>query len=237
MSLFGMMRTGASGMNSQASRLSAVSDNISNANTTGYKRASTEFSSLLLPAVSGAYNSGAIETDIRYAISQQGTLEYTSSDTDLAIDGEGFFVVQSPSGSPFLTRAGSFVPNAAGELVNAAGYKLLGYPYTATAPVPVVNGYNGLVPVTVGDGSLTAKTSTQGTFVANLNADSVAETGQTPGATTAGGTPASYTHKSSLKAYDTLGGEVLLDFYYTKTADDTWPGLKPGMEPTQVWQG
>lgn len=222
MSLFGMMRTGASGMNAQASRLGTVSDNIANANTTGYKKASTEFSSLLLPSVSGNYNSGAIQTQIRYGITQQGALEYTSSDTDLAINGGGFFVVQDKTGVPYLTRAGAFTPNADGELINAAGYKLLGYPYTETAPVPVVNGYNGLVPVTVGQSSLTAKESTRGTFVANLDSDATAETGTTPGTITAGNTPDGYTHKSSLKAYDTLGGSVLLDFYYTKTADDTW---------------
>ncbi len=221
MSLFGMMRTGASGMNAQASRLGAVSDNIANANTTGYKRATTEFSSLLLPSTAGSYNSGAVATQIRYGISQQGTLQYTSSDTDLAINGNGFFVVQDKGGVPYLTRAGSFIPNATGELVNASGFKLLGYPFTDTAPVPVVNGFDGLVPVTVGNGALTAKMSTQGTFVANLDAGAAIQTGTTPGTLAAvGDIPDGYTHKSSLKAYNSLGGEVLMDFYYTKTADD-----------------
>ncbi len=77
MSLYGMMRTGSSGRNAQASRLSTVADNIANSGTTGYKGASTEFSSLLLPSVSGNYNSGAVQTDIRYAISNQGALQYT----------------------------------------------------------------------------------------------------------------------------------------------------------------
>lgn len=169
MSLYGMMRTGSSGMNAQASRLSTVADNIANASTTGYKTASTEFSSLLLPSISGNYNSGAVETDVRYAIDQQGALTYTSSSTDLAITGSGFFVVQDPSGQPFLTRAGSFVPNEDGELVNSAGYKLLGYPYTSDDPTPVVNGYNGLVPISVAQTSLQANVSTAATFSANLD--------------------------------------------------------------------
>ena len=62
MSLYGMMRTGISGMNAQANRLSTVSDNIANSSTTGYKRASTQFSSLVLPSSGGAYNSGGVET-------------------------------------------------------------------------------------------------------------------------------------------------------------------------------
>jgi flagellar hook protein FlgE len=156
-------------MNAQASRLSTVADNIANASTTGYKTASTEFSSLLLPSISGNYNSGAVETDVRYAIDQQGALTYTSSSTDLAITGSGFFVVQDPSGQPFLTRAGSFVPNEDGELVNSAGYKLLGYPYTSDDPTPVVNGYNGLVPISVAQTSLQANVSTAATFSANLD--------------------------------------------------------------------
>lgn len=160
MSLYGMMRTGSSGMTAQASRLSTVADNIANASTTGYKGASTEFSSLLLPSTGGNYNSGAVESEVRYSISEQGALQYTSSSTDLAVNGDGFFVVQDASGQPFMTRAGSFQPNADGELVNAGGYKLLGYPYTESEPAPVVNGFDGLKPVTVGTDSLVATPST-----------------------------------------------------------------------------
>ena len=219
MSLYGMMRTGSSGMNAQASRLSTVADNIANASTTGYKAASTEFSSLLLPSTGGSYNSGAVESEVRYSISEQGALQYTSSSTDLAINGSGFFVVQDANGRPFMTRAGSFVPNADGELVNAGGYKLLGYPYTTTDPAPVVNGFDGLQPVTVGTDSLVANASTQAIFSANLDSGEDILTGDLPGDNSA---TSEYTHKSSLKAYDTLGNEVLYDIYYAKTADDTW---------------
>ena len=62
MSLYGVMRTGVSGMSAQSNKLSTVSDNIANVNTTGYKRASTEFSSLILKSGSGNYDSGAVET-------------------------------------------------------------------------------------------------------------------------------------------------------------------------------
>jgi flagellar hook protein FlgE len=211
-------------MNAQASRLSTVADNIANASTTGYKTASTEFSSLLLPAVSGNYNSGAVETDVRYAVDQQGALTYTSSTTDLAITGSGFFVVQDPSGQPFLTRAGSFVPDESGELVNAAGYKLLGYPYTSDNPTPVVNGYNGLEPISVGQSSLQANVSTEATFSANLNsnADIADTTTDVLPSANDGTSPVTYTSKSSLKAYDTLGDEILFDVYFTKTADNQW---------------
>ena len=62
MSLYGMMRTGVSGMNAQANRLSTVADNIANSGTTGYKRSSTEFSSLIIPNATGNYTSGGVTT-------------------------------------------------------------------------------------------------------------------------------------------------------------------------------
>ncbi len=100
MSLYGMMRTGVSGMNAQANRLSAVADNIANASTVGYKRAETQFSSLVLPSTGGQYNSGSVLTDVRYGISDQGGIRSTSSTTDLAIDGNGYFVVQGRTARP-----------------------------------------------------------------------------------------------------------------------------------------
>jgi flagellar basal body rod protein FlgG len=62
MSLYGMMRTGVSGMNAQANRLSTVADNIANSGTTGYKRSSTEFASLIIPSTTGNYTSGGVTT-------------------------------------------------------------------------------------------------------------------------------------------------------------------------------
>lgn len=220
MSLYGMMRTGASGMNAQASRLGTVADNIANANTTGYKKASTEFSSLILPNVSGAYNSGGVTTDIRYSVREQGALEFTSSNTDLALNGDGFFIVNDTNGVPFLTRAGSFVPDGGGNLVNAAGYTLLGYDYASGTPAPVVNGFDGLTPVNISSGTLSATASTSGVFSANVDAGSaVVAPAQLPSANAAN---AEYSAKSSLVVYDNLGGQVLLDFYYTKTAANNW---------------
>jgi len=220
MSLYGMMRTGVSGMNAQANRLSTVADNIANSGTTGYKKAGTEFSSLVIPSVTGNYNSGGVTTNIRYSTSQQGDLKYTSSSTDLAINGEGFFVVQDPSGKPFLTRAGSFVPDGSGRLVNAAGFYLMGYNSENGTPSAVTNGFGGLEPVLVSQTELTAVPSANGVFTANVPSNAaVVAAADLPSANAATATP---TAKSSLIVYDNLGKEVLLDVYFTKTAADTW---------------
>ncbi|MEP6563795.1 MAG: flagellar hook protein FlgE [Mesorhizobium sp.] len=220
MSLYGMMRTGVSGMNAQANRLSTVADNIANSDTTGYKRSSAEFSTLVMPTVGGAYNSGGVNTTIRSAVSSQGVLQYTTSVSDLAVNGEGFFVVQNPSGTPFLTRAGAFVPDAEGKLVNAAGYQLMAYSYANGTPAATANGFDGLEPVQISDQEMTATPSTEGTFNGNLpaGATSVAA-GSLPTTNTA---TAQYTSKSSLVTYDNLGNKVLLDVYFTNTGTGTW---------------
>lgn len=222
MSLYGMMRTGVSGMNAQANRLSTVADNIANSSTSGYKRASTEFSSLLLPSTSGNYNSGGVNTTVRYAISQQGDLKATTSSTDLAIKGDGFFVVQDSSGQTYLTRAGSFVPDDQGRLVNAAGYYLAGYSFANGTPSLVANGFGGLELVNVSAATVKASPSTAGTFTANLPVDADVvdpATTDTPADNTAGST---FTNKTSLTVFDNVGRDLLLDIYFTKTANNNW---------------
>jgi len=219
MSLYGMMRTGVSGMNAQANRLSATADNIANSDTTGYKRSSAEFSTLIMPQVGGAYNSGGVNTTIRSAISAQGVLQYTTSVSDLAVNGNGFFVVQDPSGTPFLTRAGAFVPDAQGRLVNAAGYQLMAYSYANGTPAATANGFEGLVPVQISDQEMTATPSTTGNFNANLPAGATPPAGPLPSTNSA---TAQYTAKSSMVTYDNLGNKKLLDVYFTNTGTGTW---------------
>jgi flagellar hook protein FlgE len=207
-------------MNAQANRLSTVADNIANSGTTGYKRSSTEFSSLIIPSTSGNYTSGGVNTTIRTSISQQGDLKYTTSGSDLAVNGNGFFVVQNSSGTPFLTRAGSFVPDGEGNLVNAAGFYLMGYSFAAGPPAATANGFGGLEMVSIAQEELLAVPSTQGVFTANLPvaADAVA-LAQLPSQNAATATP---TQKASLVVYDNLGSEVVLDIHYTKTGPNAW---------------
>lgn len=220
MGIFSTMRTGVAGMAAQANRLGAVADNIANSNTTGYKRAGTEFSSLVLNSGGGEYTSGSVETHTRYYVSQQGALTATTSGSDLAIWGNGFFLVSGPDDSPYLSRAGSFVPDADGNLVNAAGYKLLGYDLAGGSPTTVANGTSGLVPVNLSQQSMQASPSTFGTFFTNLPYDATAVPA---GSRPSDNDPASqFTGKTSLVTYDNHGGQVTLDVYMTKTGPDTW---------------
>jgi flagellar hook protein FlgE len=202
-------------MNAQSNKLSTVSDNIANVNTTGYKRASTEFSSLILKSGSGNYDSGAVETTVRYAISDAGNYQFTTSATDLAVQGNGFFVVQDPNGNNFLTRAGAFVPDSTGNLVNSAGFQLMGYNIANGAtPTVAANGFGGLQVINVNQMALQASPSTKATVDANLDPSAAIIAGP-PG-------PGAYTSKTSVVTYDNIGNAVTVDVYAAKTAANTW---------------
>lgn len=233
MSLYGSMRTAVSGMNAQSTRLATVADNIANSGTNGYKRASVEFSSLVIPNTGTSYVSGGVSTQVRNAISQAGPLQYTTSIFDLAVNGGGFFIVGDNNGSPNLTRAGAFVPDGDGYLVNAAGFKLMGYDYANGIPSPVANGYAGLEAVCIGGNDLQATATTAAKFAANLpyTAPVIA-----PGNLPSTNSPsAEFTNKSSLVVYDNVGQEVLLDVYFTRTGvaspETTGPGPGPLANP------
>lgn len=208
MSLYGMMRTGVSGMAAQSNRLGTVADNIANSNTTGYKRAYTEFSSLVLPQSGGNYNSGGVKTTIRNAISQEGVLQYTNSSTDLAISGEGFFVVQDATGTPYLARAGSFVADGQGRLVNSSGFFLTGYAFGPNGETPntVANGFANLQVISTTDSEVSAKPSSQGVLAANL-----------PNQSDAG-----HTEKASVVVYDHLGTEIIQEIEFEKQGPHLW---------------
>ncbi|MET3414842.1 flagellar hook protein FlgE [Methylobacterium sp. 1030] len=218
MSLYGVLRSGVSGMNAQSNRLGVVADNIQNQNTTGYKRSTTEFSSLLLESGSGSYNSGAVETTVRHSISSQGPVSYTTSDTDLAIQGNGFFVVTDTGGTPTLTRAGNFVVDGSTkDLVNAAGFRLMGYSLANGDPAMSLNSTEGLVPVNVAKLAMKATPSTTGTLSGNLpDSAAVVPAGQQP----PGGS--TYSKMRSLTTYDNVGNAVTLNLYLTKTGANEW---------------
>lgn len=216
MSVYGMMRTGASGMAAQSNRLGTVADNIANSGTTGYKSASTEFSSLLVNSSPSTYSSGGVETSVRYGISNQGTLAFSSSPFDLAINGDGFFLVNDASGGVMLTRAGAFVPDDNGQLVNSAGLTLLGLPASSgTFGTVALNGTAGLEPVIVRSNRLEAQATTSGVLTANLPAFSTpVAAADLPSANAATAAP---TARSSIVTYGNLGQEVVLDVHFSQT--------------------
>src|SRR4051812_38933750 len=113
-----IMNTSVSGMHANTNWLSTISQNVANANTAGYKNVETEFSTLVNQASQISESLTGVTTAVRYANSLQGAVVGTSTATDLAIQGKGYFIVSDASGSIYLTRNGSFVPDANGNLIN-----------------------------------------------------------------------------------------------------------------------
>lgn len=222
MGLYGLLTTSASGMSGQSALLSTVSDNIANVDTVGYKKATTEFSSMVLGSNVGDYQSGSVNVDPVTAVDGQGPITSTTTDTNMAIKGNGFFVVEGANAQPVLTRAGAFTQNNSGYLVNSAGFTLLGY---KTGTTGVANGYAGLTPINLNNLALTATPTTSGQLYVNLNSNSQSVATTTPAGVVPSTNSASstYTNKTSLVTYDNLGNQVTLDVYFTNESTSTNP--------------
>jgi flagellar hook protein FlgE len=216
MGLYGVLNSGVSGMNAQSNRLGVVADNIQNQNTVGYKRGSTQFSSILTDSGSGSYDSGSVTTVVRHDIGSKSNMTATTSASDVAISGNGFFVVKDAGGKTALTRAGNFVVDArTGDLVNAAGMHVLGYNLSSGTPIPSMNSFNGLVPINLASMGMQARPSTAGSINAgnlNSNADSL----------TTALSSTKYTSATNFVANDNLGNPVRIDLFFGKNSTGTW---------------
>ena len=140
MSIFGAMFSGVTGLNAQSQALGIIADNISNMNTVGYKGTTAQFMTLVTQAASRTrYTPGGVSASPAQSIDRQGLLQSSTSKTDIAVAGRGFFVVnQVAAGTEqfLFTRAGSFNPDQNGNLVNTAGYFLQGWPLTNGSTLP-----------------------------------------------------------------------------------------------------
>jgi flagellar hook protein FlgE len=123
--MFGSMFVGLSGMNAFSSGLRQISNNITNLNSTGFKGSSVRFGDMVRTGTGSTSNEGqGVQLGDSRTNFSQGELRQTNRGLDLAIDGDGFFVLLR-NGEQFLTRTGSFEVNADGEIVLAGtDYKL-----------------------------------------------------------------------------------------------------------------
>jgi len=217
-----VLNSAVSGMQANSNWLSNISQNVANSNSTGYKEIGTDFSALVDQSPGETSAGAGVASSSRSLNAAQGQIETTSTTTDLAIQGPGFFVVQDAGGNTLLTRDGSFVPDASGNLINAAGYYLMG---SATPNVPV-NSLAQLGKINVEGAADAASASTTGNLIANLpSGAAVVAAGNLP---SVGGT--GYTSTTTMVAYDGLGNPHTLDVYFSNTGAtggppataDTW---------------
>jgi flagellar hook protein FlgE len=215
-----IMDLAVSGMLANSNWLTTISQNVANANTTGYKDVETEFSALVDQSDGSQSQVAGVTTSMRSLNALQGQDETTSTPTDLSVQGAGFFVVSNASGDIFFTRNGSFVPDASGNLVNSAGYYLMGASLQGGAPSGSISSLASLTKVNVAAAGESATPSTAATLTANLpSTGSAIAAANLPSTNTAG---AQYTAETSVVAYDNLGAAHTINLYFTNTGANTW---------------
>ena len=222
MSLYGALSIGVAGLNAYGTALSATSSNIANVNTVGYKQATARFE-IFLNADSGVGNasSAGVIAQIGQDISAQGLPTTTSSNTDLSISGNGFFVTATnatPEAAQVYTRAGGFTPDQNGNLVNAAGLYLLGYKLDTAGNVPTNT--SSLSMINVSGLSGTAQASSKLTLQANLQASATVPPSYTAGDMAAGNVTPDFNR--TVNVYDSQGGQQPITFSFVKTAANSW---------------
>lgn len=215
-----VMNTSASGLSGDTQWLSSISQNVANSNTTGYKNVETNFTALVDEMGNQNDPGMGVTTSMQTLNALQGSVVSTSTNTDLAVQGTGFFVVSDSSGAIYLTRNGSFTPDASGDLVNSAGYYLMGYGVAPDATAPTNESISSLQKVNVNAAGESATPSTSGSLDANLPSTAVpVAAANLPSANSASSV---YTDQTSIVAYDNLGQAHTLDIYFTNTGSNTW---------------
>jgi flagellar hook protein FlgE len=222
MSLYGAMMIGVSALDAFSNSLSTSSSNIANVNTIGYKSAQTNFSTLLAASMGeGDLSSAGVISGTSQNIAQQGLLQTASSPTDLAISGNGFFMVSpsaDQSGGTYYTRAGDFNPDASGNLRNSSGFYLQGYSVDSQGNVAPGT---PLSAINISNLTGKAEPTTTMTLQANLQASTDAYTGTyNAGDMTNGTIEPNFTR--TINVYDSQGGSQPITINWLKTGANTW---------------
>ena len=140
MTLYGALYTGVTGLDTQGQKIGIISDNIANVNTVGYKESEAQFETLVINSGSNStYSPGGVRNETRTNIDRQGIISSTTAPTDIAISGNGFFVVNASSdgsSQTLYTRAGSFRQDSQGNFVNSQGFYLQGWPLDRDGRLP-----------------------------------------------------------------------------------------------------
>jgi flagellar hook protein FlgE len=197
------------GLEADSTALNTIANDLSNMNTNAFKAQSTNFADLFYQqiATTGAGDPVQVGAGVQVASNEtaftQGTINSTGNSTDVALNGNGFFLVGNGDGAYELTRDGNFTQDANGNLVTDDGMNLMGYP----AANGVVNTNSPLTPINVPVGQVQEPQATT-SFSMDTNLDAASATGtQFP---------------AQVTVYDSLGEPHVATVTYTQTAPNTW---------------
>jgi flagellar hook protein FlgE len=204
--MIGSLYSGISGLKANTSAMSVIGDNIANVNTTGFKVSSVSFSNVFNASLgqSRMQIGRGVTMSGMSANWSSGTVESSGNVTDMAINGQGMFIVQDPNGTgQYYTRAGQFEFDVDSFLVNQDGLRVQGYgidPSTGTL--------GSLGDITMPPGMSEPMATSEITIGMNLDA----------------GSDVGGSYDTTVTTYDSLGNPVELNFVFTKTVDSptTW---------------
>ncbi|WP_417585141.1 flagellar hook-basal body complex protein [Nitrincola sp.] len=203
--------TAVTGLKASTTLLDVAGNNIANSSTVGFKSSRTEFGDIYATAVVGAGSSntpgsGVTVTDIAQDFSG-GTIEFTNSNLDLAINGSGFFMLDDGQGNLTYTRAGAFELDKDGNIVSKNGKYLQGYGLDAQGnQLPIQN-------LSVTEKESPPKATERVDMAFNIDANENAEDLNIPFAKT---DPNSYTYSTTVGTFDSLGNEQSIRFYFAE---------------------
>jgi flagellar hook protein FlgE len=246
MGIFDALTTAVSGLQAQAFALQNISGNIANSQTIGYKETDTAFDALVSQAALGEQTSGGVFATSVASNGVQGTIQNETVATDMAINGNGYFVVTQPTGNSSTTpqfsgvndytRRGDFQMDSNGYMVNGAGYYLMGIPVDPATGAPTASSPQVLQ---FNNNFLPAQPTTSISYGANLPSapttgvlDPLAFTSgfnpldpsssATGTGTVIGQDASTFTNASldggSITAYDSLGNPVNVQLRWAETA-------------------
>ena len=212
----------ATGLNAVNEQLDGISNNIANSGTVGYKSMTTQFSAMY----AGTQAMGVSVAGSAQSISTGGSMVSTGNALDLAINDDGFFVMCDSAGNISYTRAGSFVTDKNGYIINASGDYLQGYPVDDSGTLQT----GTVTDIQIKTGNIPAQATDSMTFTANFDAsDEIIDRDGDPSAPPPvdgvdfdPNNSDTYTDSYTTTVYDSLGNEHSVSQYFTKTADNTW---------------
>jgi flagellar hook protein FlgE len=229
MTISSSLNAGVAGLNANATRLATISDNIANSSTYGYKRASTEFESLVISTSGGGgkYSAGGVRAATNRLVDERGGIIGTANALDLAVSGRGMLPVM-PSVSmgaggaqPLLmTRTGAFRTDAEGVLRTDSGLVLMGWPADSDGSIPTAprDTVSGLRPIVIEPNQRQSDPTTQIELGVNLPAT------DTRASSTAGALPL------SIEYYNNLGMTETLEITFTPTRP-----TPPATAASNIW--
>lgn len=214
MGILNSFNVGVSGLKASGESMTVIGDNIANAGTFGFKNSRAEFQDLMARSFKGIDGGNQIGQGVKLAhitpMFTQGTVSRTDNITDIAIDGPGFFTVDAPWGRGY-TRDGSFRFDKEGFLITGDGYKVKGFPANEAGTI-----VNKLGDIKLGNTTVAAKATQKVNM--SLNLDARAQVMQFNPEKP----DESSNYSSSIAVHDDVGTQHVVNFYFNKTADNSW---------------